>query len=178
MQFESPTGARRETLLRRGVAYGLARSALEVPEPGGAPVVTAGDVHRAVMGIPGALEKLEDAARNNPKLWQTFEAALARQPIADFPQLRAADTGGISAREVGGWRIELRTPATRTDRVYLVIAVPAGAAAPTILFAQHEKGWASIQLSEPEESVIQHILSPDHPVVQAIRNRDARLTLR
>ncbi|MEO0822267.1 MAG: hypothetical protein AAF074_17790 [Pseudomonadota bacterium] len=182
MRIPAPTEEERDALLTRAGRAERALSALAPRDPDAPakPTATAGDIWRAAaLADPAALSRVGAAAAADPATARAFQSALSRHALASFGALRAADSGEAGPRVTEeGWSIELSRSRSRPGRCFVSITVPAGRAAPKLLFASIGEAYAASDLPAPEDGVIQLVLDETDLIVTALADRRSTLILR
>ncbi|MGF1551507.1 MAG: hypothetical protein ACFBWO_03265 [Paracoccaceae bacterium] len=177
MRIPKPSGAERDRVLARASAIErlfaeTAGTAAERPRVAGL------DLWRAASRLdPEALARVRAAAAVDPATARAFAAAVRRASVAVFEEVRAADSGALERRRAGVWTIEVRPSTKRPGRVFVTIEVPQGRTPPRLIAA--EFGETLVRpLPVAQDGVVQIVTDESDPLVRAIRDRDARLSLR
>ncbi|MEM1345400.1 MAG: hypothetical protein AAGI34_12580 [Pseudomonadota bacterium] len=180
MQSRPPEDEARAEMIALAAEIELA---VELAEPDAAPPaaprVGAAEIWRAAaLADPVALERVGAAAAHDARTAKLFAAELERHALVDFPILRAADTGERAPRRSGAWMVEVLYSEARPERCFIVVSVPQGGPAPSLLAVRLGETFATLALPAPEDGVIQVALDRSDMVAVAVADRRATLTLR
>lgn len=180
MRIPKPDEAERAALIERAAAMDLVlgRLATDDADERDGPRVAGMDIWRAaVRGEAEALARVGAAARVDPGTARAFARSMREVARASFPALRAADSGSVSVREADGWTIELRRSESRAGRVFVVVHVPAGRPAPAYIHATIGEIAVIAPLPAAQDGIVQLMTDESDPLVAAIGDRAATLTI-
>ena len=180
MEFERPAEDKRAELLERAVAEDLAlRRHLDSPDRRARP--SYGEIYRAAaLGDSGAMARVRAAARADMWVSRCFGEIMARDALAVFGEVHAAQSGDVFHRRAGQYGIEIRRSKTKTERCFLIVTWEAGAAVPRTLAFHPAPGKPEIddlELPSASEDAIQVILPRDHPAVAAAQDPERNFHL-
>ena len=153
-----------------------------------AAVITMSRLLRAVLHPdPVADQPVHAARRRDLGLERTYRDLLERHSLVFMPMAAAAASGAVTERNVAGYRIRIRPSASAKDRTFVVIELPTPERPPRLLecLLPLDEGQTEettvleqVLLPEPVDGAIQLMRRSDDPLVKALLDDRAQISLR
>lgn len=123
--------------------------------------------------------ELLSALDGDLRVRRDFEALLRNISVYWMPQVAAASSGKISAREVDGCRMEFRASKADEDQVFVIIELNDKSASPRCLFVCGKNGPVRrLDLPEARDGRLQLLLDGESEIAVALRDVESEVFLR